>query len=183
MLLIKENKMELLNAIYERRSIRKYAKVQIPLDHIEKMVRSAQMAPSWKNSQTARFYVAHTEKAIEEMRDCLASFNKERTENVGAFIVTTVKKGISGYVNGEPTHLGNGFECFDNGLSVQNLLLTATELGYGTLIMGLYKPEKIKTLFQIPDSEDVVVVIALGKADVSPDAPQRNSLDQILTIK
>lgn len=175
--------MELNKAINERRSIRRYAKVQIPLEHIEKMIKSAQMAPSWKNSQTARFYVAHTDSAIEEMRDCLASFNKERTENVGAFVVTTVVKGISGYVNGEPTHLGNGFECFDNGLSVQNLLLTATELGYGSLIMGLYKPEKIKALFQIPDSEDVVVVIALGKADVNPDTPPRLPLEQILTIK
>ncbi len=175
--------MELTNAIYERRSIRKYAKAQIPLEHIEKMIQSAQMAPSWKNSQTARFYVVHTEKAIEEMRECLASFNKERTENVGAFVVTTVVKGISGYVNDQPTHLGNGFECFDNGLSVQNLLLSATELGYGSLIMGLYKPEKIKELFQIPDTEDVVVVIALGKADINPDAPQRLPLSQILTIK
>ena len=175
--------MDLQNAINERRSIRGYERAEIPLDHIEKMVKSAQMAPSWKNSQTARFYVAHTEKAIEEMRDCLASFNKERTENVGAFIVTTVVKGISGYVNGSPTHLGNGFECFDNGLSVQNLLLTATELGYGSLIMGLYKPEKIKELFQIPNTEDVVVVIAVGKKCVNPDTPPRLPLEQILTIK
>lgn len=175
--------MDLQNAINERRSIRGYEATEIPLDHIEKMVKSAQMAPSWKNSQTARFYVAHTNEAIEKMRDCLASFNKERTENVGAFIVTTVVKGISGYVNGNPTHLGNGFECFDNGLSVQNLLLTATELGYGSLIMGLYKPEKIKELFQIPNTEDVVVVIAIGKKGVNPDTPPRLPLEQILTIK
>ena len=83
------------------------------------MVRAAQAAPSWKNSQTARFYVSLSDEMREKTRDALASFNKERTENVGAFIVTTVVHGISGYMANGATHLGNGFECFDNGLIVE----------------------------------------------------------------
>ena len=175
--------MELKDAIYNRRSIRKYKDARITKEEIEKMVASAQMAPSWKNSQTARFYVALTPSAVKEARGCLASFNEERTENISALIITTVVKGISGYTDKGATHLGNGFECFDNGLSVQNLLLTAHEMGYGTLIMGLYKEEKLRELFSIPQSEAVVVAIAVGKADACPDAPQRKPLDEILTIK
>ncbi|MBQ7906849.1 MAG: nitroreductase family protein [Clostridia bacterium] len=175
--------MELTKAIYERRSIRQYTYKEVSDEEIKELVAAAQMAPSWKNTETARFYVAKSEKAISDVRGMLASFNKERTEGVGAFIVSTVVKGESGYVRGEPTHLGNGFECFDNGLAVENLLLKAYEMGYGTLIMGLYHEKEIREYFEIPDSEAIVVVIALGKADICPETPQRKELDSILTIK
>lgn len=175
--------MELTNAINGRRSIRKYAPCVVKREEIEEIVRAGQMAPSWKNSQTARFYVALSEDAKLKVRQGLASFNFERTENAGAFIVTTVLHGVSGYMaDGSSTHLGNGFECFDNGLAVQNMLLKAYELGYGTLIMGLYKEDKIKDIFDIPKNENVVAVIALGKGDIYPDTPERNELDKVLRV-
>ena len=126
--------------------------------------------------------MAHSKEARENIANCLASFNRERTQGAGAFIVTTVVKGISGYTDRGDTHLGNGFECFDNGLAVQNLLLSAYEMGYGTLIMGLYKEAEIRKLFNIPDSEAIVVVIAIGKPNVQPEAPQRNRLEDVLKI-
>ena len=175
--------MELKNAIFGRRSIRKYAPCVVKREEIEELVACAQAAPSWKNSQTARFYVALSDEARASVRDGLASFNRERTENVGAFIVTTVVHGISGYMgDGSCTHLGNGFECFDNGLAVQNLLLRAHEMGYGTLIMGLYKENKLREILGIPDLENIVTVIALGKADVSPEMPERNEIKDILKV-
>lgn len=175
--------MELINAINGRRSIRKYAPCVVKTEEIEELVRCAQMAPSWKNSQTARFYVALSEDARQGVRERLASFNRERTENVGAFIVTTVVHGVSGYMgDGSSTHLGNGFECFDNGLAVENLLLKAQEMGYGTLIMGLYKEAELRRFLSVPDGESIVAVIALGKADVQPDAPERNETDKVLKI-
>ena len=174
--------MELQKVIEERRSIRKYAPCVVKKEDVEEMVKCAQLAPSWKNSQTARFYVSLSDEMREKTRDCLASFNKERTENVGAFIVTTVVHGISGYMANGATHLGNGFECFDNGLAVENLLLKAQELGYGTLIMGLYKEEKLRELLGVPTEENIVAVIALGKADVDPEMPERNPLESVLKI-
>lgn len=175
--------MELTNAINSRRSIRGYTPCVVKREEIEEMIACAQKAPSWKNSQTARYYVALSDEGKEKVRSCLASFNKERTNDVGAFIVTTVIHGISGYNSqGEPTHLGNGFECFDNGLAVQNLLLKAYEMGYGTLIMGLYHENEVRSLFNIPKTEQIVVVIALGKASVFPEMPERKSIDDILTI-
>ena len=174
--------MELKNAIGGRRSIRKYAPCVVKREEIEEMIRAAQAAPSWKNSQTARFYVALSDEARENARGALASFNCERTENAGAFIVTTVVHGISGYTAQGETHLGNGFECFDNGLAVQNLLLRAHEMGYGTLIMGLYKENKLREILGVPQEENIVTVIALGKADVNPEMPERNEIKDILKV-
>ena len=175
--------MELEKSILGRRSIRKYVPCVVTKEEIEELVKYAQAAPSWKNTQTARFYVALSDEMREKTRQSLASFNYDRTENVGAFIVTTVVHGISGYMgDGSSTHLGNGFECFDNGLAVENLLLSAYEMGYGTLIMGLYKEQKLKELFNIPNEENVVCVIALGKAESYPEMPERNKIEKVLKV-
>ena len=178
-------KMELTKCINERRSIRKYKEAEITKEEIEELIKAAQMAPSWKNSQTARFYVAHSQKYKEKMIDALPSFNKERAKDASCIIVSAIVKGISGYnAEGEAiTHLGNGFECFDNGLAVENLCLKAYEMGYGTLIMGLYKENVIREIFEIPENIAIATVIAVGKADVCPDAPQRNEACEVLTIK
>ena len=177
--------MELTNAIYGRRSIRKYAEKEITKEEIEELIKAAQMAPSWKNSQTARFFVAHSKEYKEKMIDALPSFNKDRARYASCVIVTAIVKGISGYnADGEAiTHLGNGFECFDNGLAVENICLKAYEMGYGTLIMGLYKEQVIREIFEIPDTMAIATVVAVGKADICPDTPERNPLKEILTIK
>ena len=177
--------MELTKCINERRSIRKYKDAEITKAEIEELVKAAQMAPSWKNSQTARFFVAHSTEYKEKMIEALPSFNKDRAKDASCIVVSAIVKGISGYnADGEAiTHLGNGFECFDNGLAVENLCLKAYDMGYGTLIMGLYKEQVIREIFNIPENMAIATVIAVGKADICPDVPQRNALDEVLTIK
>ena len=177
--------MELTKCINERRSIRQYKQVEITVEEIEEMIKAAQMAPSWKNSQTARFFVAHSSECKEKMIEALPSFNKDRARDASCIIVSAIVKGISGY-NGEGeaiTHLGNGFECFDNGLAVENLCLKAYEMGYGTLIMGLYKEQMVREVFEIPENMAIATVIAVGKADICPEVPERKELNEILTIK
>lgn len=47
--------MELQKVLSERRSIRRYKNSSIPQNDIETIIQAAQEAPSWKNSQTARY--------------------------------------------------------------------------------------------------------------------------------
>ncbi len=176
--------MEIKECIETRRSTRKYAYEPISREVIEDIIKAGQYAPSWKNSQTPRYYVALSSEAIAKVNSCLPDFNAERTQGVGAYIVTTVKKGMSG-CNSEGeyfSHLGNGYECFDNGLAVENMLLFAHSLGYSSLIMGLYDEKALRTYLGVPRDEDLVVVIALGKKDIDPQMPERKNLDEVLKI-
>lgn len=59
-----------------------------------------------------------------------------------------------------------------------NLLLKATELGLGTLVMGIRDAGKLKEVFEIPEEEIVVSVIGVGYADVDPEMPKRKSVDE-----
>lgn len=177
--------MELTKAIYERRSIRKYKDAEITENEIMELIKAGQMAPSWKNSQTARFYVALSKEARAKIVDCLPDFNKERASTASCVIVTAIKKGVSGYSSsGAPaTHLGHGFECFDNGLAVQNICLKAYDMGYGSLIMGLYDEKMVRDVFEIPTELEVCALVAIGKADIAPNTPLRNDTNEVLVIK
>ena len=104
--------MELTKAINQRRSIRQYKAHTMTENEVAELIKAAQMAPSWKNSQTPRYFVALSEDAKANVIDALADFNKERAQNASCIIVTAIKKGRSGYdTDGTPaTHLGHGFE-------------------------------------------------------------------------
>ena len=75
--------------------------------------------------------------------------------------------------------LGNGWGCYDLGLQNENLILKAEDLGLSTLIMGIRESDKLRELLDIPETETVVSVIAVGKAAESPARPPRKELDAI----
>ena len=177
--------MEFSVLLEERRSIREYkAGVEISKEDIEKMIYAAQQAPSWKNSQTGRYYVAITKEGIESVRKALPEFNAVRTQNASAYIVTAFKTKISGHnAEMQPTDAnGDSWGAYDLGLQNENLLLKARELGYDTLIMGLRNEKALAELFGIPNDEAIMSVIAVGKRVNDPVKPQRNDINDILTI-
>ena len=177
--------MELTQAIYERRSIRRYKNATITKEEITEIIKAGQMAPSWKNSLTARFFVALSVEARAKIVECLPDFNKRRAGSASCVIVTAIKKGVSGYTDdGAPaTHLGHGFECFDNGLAVQNICLKAYDMGYGSLIMGLYDEKMVRDAFEIGNEYEICALVAIGVSEICPDAPLRNDVNEVLVIK
>ena len=176
--------MEFLDVINNRRSIRKYREGQVSNETIKKIIESAQKAPSWKNSQVSKFYAVNSPEKVEEFRSTLPWFNANNTQNAGAYIVSTVINGISGFnTDGKySTKLKEGYQFFDNGLQVENLCLAAYNLGLGTLIMGLFDEQKIREICSIPETEIVVSVIAVGLPETNPPMPVRKNLDDVLKI-
>ena len=60
-----------------------------------------------------------------------------------------------------------------------NLLLKATELGLSTLVMGIRDAGRLKAILEIPDTETVVSVIAVGYSDAKPQCPKRKTVEDI----
>lgn len=174
--------MDFNNVIKSRRSIRKYcADKSVSKEQIEELIKAAAYAPSWKNSQTARYYCAVEQEAIEKVRNCLPEFNQKNSEN-SALIVTTFVHNRSGFKpDGEPQNeCENGWGYYDLGLANENLLLKATEMGLGTLVMGIRDGEALKTALDIPNEETVVSVIAVGYPNIEPEKPKRKELTDII---
>jgi nitroreductase len=176
--------MEFSDLIESRRSIRDYKKSEATSkEDIEKIIYAAQQAPSWKNSQTGRYYAVISKENITKVQSfCLPGFNAERTQNASAYIVTAFKKGISGF-GAEGTQvdeLGNSWGAYDLGLQNENLILKARELGYDTLIMGLKNNNALREMLQIPIDEEIMAIIALGKRNSEPTKPLRKDISEIL---
>lgn len=176
--------MELDQVFEQRRSTRSYKKVDVNKQDIETIIKSALLAPSWKNTETGRYYVALSEQAIDYVYKCLPLFNQVSSKNA-AYIIATYKKGQSGCaaLGIYTDDLKESWGAYDLGLQNSYLILKASELGYDTLIMGLRDEKKIREYFNIPDDEIMMPVIAIGKKDKENKLNKRKDVNEVLSIK
>lgn len=171
------------DVIASRRSIRSFdAGKTISEAEIRTLIATAQEAPSWANTQTSRYYVALSKEKADAVREVIGEWNKKNTEGAPVFIVSTYVKNKSGFRNdGEPANeIGNGWGAYDNGLSDAHLILKARAMGFDTLIMGGRDADALRSIFNIPEEETIMAVLALGYRAVDPDRPARKPLDEIL---
>ena len=174
--------MKLDTIINTRRSIRKYKNQPIELEKIKTIIKAAIEAESWKNSQTARYHIITSKKLLAEFKEtCLPAFNQENCKDAPVLIVSTFIKDRSGFERdgSASNELENGWGCYDLGIHNQNLILKATELGIGSLIMGIRDEKKIRILLNIPEQEIIMSVIALGISDIEPEKPKRKNIEEI----
>jgi len=180
--------MELRNGIETRRSIRNYTDQPVTARQIQEIVAAAQLAPSWKNSQTARYY-AVLDKDLKERIAAEGTMqfskNMNNIRNAAALVILSTCTGIAGYnPDGSfTTALGEHWQSFDAGIACQTFCLAAHDQGLGTLIMGIFDPEKVAELIGLPAGEQVSALIAVGYAAETPAAPQRKPLSEVLVIR
>ena len=166
--------MEFQTLIENRRSVRKYSShTDITKEQIQQLIKAALEAPSWKNTETGRYYCVLSEDLKQKLRkECLCYANNDIKTEHAALIVTTFVHNCAGFQkDGTPDNeIGNGWGCYDLGLQNENL------------IMGRRNADKIREMLSIPESETIVAVIAVGKADEEPSRPKRRELEDVLKI-
>ena len=175
--------MEFQKLIEERRTIRKYSpESRITKEDLLAVIRAAQEAPSWKNSQTGRYYCVMSEEMVEKVsRECLPEMNQAKAENASLIVTTFVHNHAGFQKDGTPDNeLGNGWGCYDLGLQNENLVLKAKDMGLDTLIMGIRDSEKLREYLEIPASQEVVSVIAVGYGAIKPEMPVRKNVEDIV---
>ena len=176
--------MDFQELLMARRSIRAYKEgVSVSEDEIKQMIAAAQQAPSWKNSQTARYYAVTSEEMLTKVKaEALPEFNAASANHAAALIVTTFEKTRAGF-NREgvaDNELGDEWGAYDLGLQNMILVLKAKELGYDSLIMGIRDGEALRKLLGVPDSQEVVAVISVGKRVEDVEAPKRKPTEDIV---
>lgn len=174
--------MEFQQLVEARRSVRKYdASKKVTKEQVAEIVATAIQAPSWKNSQTARYHAVLSEEMTQKAMECLPEFNQKNAEGA-ALVVTTFVANRAGFNReGQPDNeAGNGWGFYDLGLHNENFVLKAKELGLDTLIMGIRDADKIREVLEIPENETIVAVIALGYGQQEPEMPKRKTPEDIV---
>ncbi len=173
--------MEVTEAMQKRRSIRAYNGQPVGEADLRALIEAALSAPSWKNTEVTRYYVACGETMRQASEEALPEGNQKKTKGASALIVSTIVPNIAGYkTDGEPDNeLGNGWGIYDCGLQNMSLLLKATDLGLSTLVMGLRDAKRLKEILKIPEEEVVIAAIAVGYSDAEPECPKRKSVEEV----
>lgn len=156
--------MNCSNVIRERRSIRKYKTgVQIPQSDIEKMLEAAMMAPSACNTRPWEFFVVTNREVIAALQKAHPYTGMLSTASAAIIVC-----GRPDLQEGKC----NGYWPQDCGAAIENLLLQAADLGYGTCWCGCYPTmDRVEQLQGILNTSSIpVAIVAVGEADEAPAA-------------
>lgn len=159
-----------INAIYQRRSVREFTNTDIPREILQTIVNAGMQAPSGHNMQTWHFTVVTNKEYISRLRKTV-SMIAER-ENVYFY----------GYNNPNALILvsndtRNRYGIQDSSCAAMNMMLAAHSLGIGTVwinvLMTICNEPEIRALLSeagVPDEYNVWATIACGYPEKIPSA-------------
>jgi len=149
---------QVIETILNHRSIRSYKDQALPEEHLALLVQCAQKAPSSNNGQPVTI-IAVTDKTKKAQLAELCG-NQPYIAEAGVFFVFCIDF-YRGKLACEKTNnefcITDEFTAtvigtFDAGLAMQNMIVAAESLGYGTVPIGgiLNDPQAVISLLEIP---------------------------------
>lgn len=159
---------QILKAIFARRSIRKFIQNKaVEKDKLEILLKAAMAAPSACNIQPWDFIIIEDKESIKR-----------------------IQKGIIQYADYDPMVIivtcGNNefIPWRDQGVvdcacAMENIMIMAPALGLGTVCIGGFDRQKIKTQLEIPDNIEAIGMLYIGYPDESK-APRTKFIEDAL---
>ncbi len=161
-----------MNAIFQRRSIRKYTEQDVSEEIVKKLLSAAMSAPSAGNERPWHFIVVKDSTKLAQLA------------KVSPYAAMTKNAPLAIVVCSDLTQ--ERFKDFwvqDCSASTQNILLEVTENHLGAVWLGIYplqeRVEYIQKLFSLPEHIIPFSVIPLGHPAQSPDAPDRYDASRV----
>lgn len=185
--------MELREAIETRHSVRIFSDEKIRMDDIKEMVRLAGLAPSVNNFQPWRYIAVLNRDMLNKMADVVAAKIEdlpfrisETTKNIKKqvtwfstffkdapvvlVLVTkpyeTVMEGGVELTHDEINEMRNYPDIQSAGASIQNLLLTAVDMGYGACWLSgpMVARDELEKMLHVNAPEKILAFVVIGKA-------------------
>lgn len=139
---------------------------EIDNDVLMSLFEAARWAPSSFNNQPWRFiYAKKTSSEWTKFLDLLVEGNKMWAKEAGVLVVVISRKNFEYNEKPSITHQ------FDTGAAWENLALEASIRGIVAHGMQGFDYQKARENLKIPDSFDVMTMIAIGKKDQARICP------------
>lgn len=156
--------MDTFEAIRTRRSVRAYTGEAIPREDLEKIVDAGRLAATGSNRQPWDFIVVTERETIVKL-----SAASKWLDKAAAVIAVVMDPNSRWWVE-------------DGAAAVENMLLAATALGYGSCWLEGYtlrSEDAFKTLLDVPAEKRLLTLVPVG---VPVDWPTREkkSLEEVL---
>jgi nitroreductase len=206
--------VELYKAIEQRASVRRFTDEPIEHQDLQEMIRRAGRAPSINNDQPWKFIAVSNRPLIKrmalEVHKKVNDFFPDDSEKAKAVkftveyfstvfekapvvvaVVTKPYESVSEWLfqDREKAHaMINEMRFYPNiqsvGAAVQNLLLSAADLGYGACWLSgmLIARTELEKILHIEQPWQLVTFVAIGKAAGVPSQSQKKNLEEIYTL-
>jgi nitroreductase len=202
--------MEFKQVLESRTSVRTFMPDKVKTEDLKEMVRLAAMAPSVNNYQPWKFIVITNKKMLQKMAltvsEKISSLPVNNSQNavnilsqvewfstffreapaVIALIMdkfeTVLEKSVT-LSHEEINRMRNFPDIQSAGACVQNMLLAATDMGYGAcwLSAPLMAKKELEEILEIQESSSLMAFIAIGKSLHPPKPKNRKNIDEILS--
>jgi nitroreductase len=156
--------MDALEAIGKRRTVRNFTGAPIPRADLETIVDAGRLAASGYNRQPWDFIVVTDRGMIEQLK-----IAARWMEKAGAIIAVVL----------DPT---TKYWLEDGSAAVQNMLVAATALGYGSCWLEGYTlplESQFKALLDVPDDKRLLTLVPIG-VPVEWPTKEKKPLEQVL---
>jgi len=166
--------MEVLEAMKNRRSIRKYKSTPVSEGMLKDILSAARAAPSGVNAQPWKFIIVTDE---EIKRKLVQACNGQKFIAEAPLIIVGC-----GFPDDAYATIGGYMNChvLDVTIAMDHLILAATSSGLGTCWIGAFKEEKVKEILGIPEDVKVVALTPLGYPDEAPSKRSRKDLAELV---
>ena len=157
--------MDTFEAIRKRRSIRSFTGDPVPKEDLKKIVDAGRLAPSGNNKQPWHFIVV-TDKGLIQKLSVAAEWSAQASAMI-AVVMDTVSK----------------YWLEDGSAAVENMLLAATALGYGTCWLegnALPHEDSIKAWLKIPEDLRLLTLIPVGVPVNWPESKGKKTLAEVM---
>lgn len=144
-----------MNAIFKRRSIRKYTEIKVSEELIEQILRAGMAAPSAGNERPWHFVVIDDKDVLNQIPKFHPYSNM--LKEASCAIVVCGDTALQRF---------DGYWVQDCSAATQNMLIMATELGLGSVWLGVYpnkeRVKPLKQLLNLPESVIPLSIISIG---------------------
>jgi nitroreductase len=184
--------MNTLEAIAARRSIRRFQDRPVPRDLIERLLEATIQAPSGKNRQPWRFVVVEESRRAEMvaiMREAINNIkaqgadtgSSEWSANSMEQAPVTIFIFYSESVHNTPEEDWSVVDIQSIGGAIQTLLLTAQDLGLGTLwICDVFYAYQ-ELCAWLGREDQMIAAVSVGYADEAPGPRPRTPWHEVTT--
>ncbi len=162
--------MAAVQAIYNRRSIRRFQEKSVPEDVLEELLNAGRAAPPAKNRQPWKYIVfggAQKQELLKVME----------AENLN----TNAKSPFLPVDNDE--HITELCDTLSIGASIENMLLAAEELGLGTLWIANTCFANRELVTYLETEQQLVGAVAVGYPDETPSQRPRKQLEDFVEYR
>ncbi|WP_122789814.1 nitroreductase family protein [Intestinibacillus sp. Marseille-P6563] len=177
--------MDTQSCILTRRSIRKFTDEPVSHETLEKIISLAAYAPSWKNTQIARYIAIEDPDVLQAICETYAPFNARIIGGCKTLIAQTFVKSRSGFERDGSfsTDREGGWQYYDCGIAAQTFCLAAHNFGVGSVIMGIFDREALEQYLNIPEDQELMALIAIGYPEGDAVAPKRKDVPTLLSYR